>query len=140
MSSFRILRRPQPPTKKKVVELAISGLLGKFFLGRSWGAFTLPLPFLVIIFHWVKPGEDPHWYVRLHEFVHVAQDEANWCFLQSWLNYARAALKGVNFRTLLKSPSKTMMDSYRSNKYEMEAYAIEGEALSTGNIPDWVRE
>ncbi len=140
MSSIRVLHLKQPKTKKKVVELAIAGRLGRFFLGRHWGAFTLPLPFLVVILHWVEPGQDPKWYIRLHEMQHVAQDEKNWCFLQSWFNYTRAALKGIKLRALLKSPSKAMMESYLSNEYEMEAYELETKALSSGAIPDWARE
>jgi len=112
------LRLPQPSTRKKVVELAVSGPVGRWFARQGWGAFTLPLPFLCVIFYWSTPAPSP--YTRVHEFVHVAQDEASPFFLVFWAQYL-----GEHFR-----------HGYRGNPYEQDAFATENDARSNG-LPDW---
>jgi hypothetical protein len=47
---------------------------------------------VVVIFYWpALPELGP--YLRVHEFVHVAQDERNACFLISWIRYLAETLR-----------------------------------------------
>ena len=112
------LRLPQPPTRKQVVELVVGGPIGRWFARAGWGAFVLPLPFVCIIFYWNTSAPSP--FTRVHEFVHVAQDEANPFFFVFWVRYLAA-----HFRR-----------GYRGNPYEQAAYATEHDARSNG-LPDW---
>src|SRR5262245_48369312 len=115
------VRLAQPPTRKKVVELAVAGPIGRWFRRRGWAAFTLPLPFVVVIFYWSTPAPDP--YTRVHEFVHVEQDARSAFFLTMWIGYlAELARRG-----------------YRRNRYEIEAFRVEAQARADG-LPDWARE
>jgi len=111
----------QPSSHKKVVELVVSGPIGRWFVRRRWAAFTLPLPFVVLIFYWNTPAPSP--LTRVHEFVHVAQDGRSPFFLIFWFQYlAELARLG-----------------YRDNAYEKEAFAIEDDALDNG-LPGWARD
>jgi hypothetical protein len=113
------LRLPQPPTRKRVVELAVSNAFGRWMRRRGWLAFTLPLPFLVIVFYWTRDGdESPDGAVRVHEFVHVRQDQRLWFFPLRYL-WALARDGG-----------------YRRNRFEREAARIEAEARAQG-LPHW---
>jgi len=112
------LRLRQPPTRKRVIELAVRGPIGRWFARRNWSAFVLPLPFACLIFYWNTRTPDP--YTRVHEFVHVDQDEAHGCFLVFWLKYlVQHATRG-----------------YRGNRYEAAARAVEHEARVNG-LPEW---
>jgi hypothetical protein len=112
------LHLEQPPTRKPVVELAVAGPVGRWFLNRGWTAFTLPLPFVVLIFYWNTAAPSP--YTRVHEFVHVDQDERGRFFLKMWFGYlVELARRG-----------------YRRNRYEVEAYRVEALARTDG-LPDW---
>src|SRR6185369_11953242 len=112
------LRLRQPPVRKKVIELVVGGPVGRWFARRHWGAFTLPLPLAVVIFYWDTPAPSP--LTRVHEFVHVAQDEESPFFLVFWVKYlAQLARHG-----------------YRRNRYEKAAFAVERDAQANG-LPDW---
>jgi hypothetical protein len=114
------LRLQQPPTTRTVVELMVRGPIGRWFARRRWSGFTLPLPFVTVIFYWNTSAPSP--YTRVHEFVHVAQDEANGFFFLTWVKYlAELARHG-----------------YRGNRYEIAAYRLEDEARANG-LPDWAR-
>jgi hypothetical protein len=114
------LHLPQPPARKKVLELAVAGPVGRWFARRRWAAFTLPLPFVVVIFYWNTPAPNP--YTRVHEFVHVAQDEASPVFFVFWVKYlVELARRG-----------------YRGNEYERAAFAVEHAAFANG-LPEWAR-
>lgn len=142
MKSIKRVRKTQPATKKKVIELEIGGWLGRWFSGRNWGAFTWPLPFLVVILYWSTedaPDGDIGALHRVHEFVHVAQDERNFFFLQTWYKYFRSTWKHFAFtawRHGFVSFSNAMMDAYYANDYEAEAYAVTEEAAQNG-LPPW---
>jgi hypothetical protein len=112
------LRLPQPRTRKPVIELAVGGPVGRWFVRRRWAAFVLPLPFLCVIFYWNTPVPSP--LTRVHEFVHVAQDEASPFFLAMWVSYL-----AEHFR-----------HGYRGNCYEREARAVEADAEANG-LPTW---
>jgi hypothetical protein len=110
----------QPPARKKVLELAVGGPVGRWFARRRWAAFTLPLPFVVVIFYWNTPAPNP--YTRVHEFVHVAQDEASPVFFVFWVRYlVELARRG-----------------YRGNEYERAAFDVEHAAFANG-LPEWAR-
>jgi hypothetical protein len=110
----------QPRTRKTVIELAVGGPVGQWFARQGWGAFVLPLPFLCLVFYWNT--RDPSPFTRVHEFVHVAQDEADPFFLVFWVKYL-----AQHFR-----------HGYRGNRYEREAYAIEQDARVSG-LPEWAQ-
>lgn len=120
----RILRRPKPITKKKVIELKVAGPLGRWMVKRKWTGQTTPLPFIVLIFYWVNDLNDsvlPKW--RVHEYVHVSQDERNSFFLVSWVKYAIEMWK----------------NGYFNNKYEREAYQIQQSCTDRRDFPDWAK-
>lgn len=145
MKSIKRLLKSQPPTKKKVVELVVGGRVGRWFSNHGWGAFTLPLPFLVLIFYWSNKTPvydfDVEPLCRVHEFVHVAQDERNLCFAVSWWDYYRSMWKHFAFtawRYGHVSLSHALMDAYYANDYEAEAYAVEAAAEQNG-LPAWAK-
>jgi len=112
------LRLRQPPTRKTVVELAVGGRVGRWFARRNWAAFVLPLPFACLIFYWNTTAPDP--YTRVHEFVHVEQDEEHAFFLVFWLKYL----------------AEHLARGYRGNRFERAARAVEHDARVSG-LPDW---
>ncbi len=114
------LRLPQPPARKKVIELAVGGPVGRWFARRNWAAFVLPLPFACVIFYWNAPAPDP--YTRVHEFVHVQQDEEQPFFVVFWVKYL----------------AEHVARGYRGNRYEFAARAVEHDARVNG-LPDWAR-
>jgi hypothetical protein len=118
----------KPKTKKRVIELSCDGWLARKLLKNRWGATTIPLPFIVLILYWSNNSSSvhPHPKVRIHEFVHVAQDERNLCFLVSWWKYF---FELFHERYLHGS----WMQAYKYNKFEIEAYNVQG--LDTS--PDW---
>lgn len=75
------------------------------------------MPFWVLICYWaLDAAEDSRPYIRVHEFVHVAQDERNFCFLVTWAKYLWEFVR----------------HGYKKNRYETEAYATLGKPL-----PGW---
>ena len=112
------LRLRQPRTRKPVIELAVGGFVGRWFARRGWGAFTLPMPFVCFIFYWATPAP-PSPLTRVHEFAHVAQDEADPLFVVKYL-------------------ACHLRHGYRRNPYEQQARAAEAHARDNG-LPDWAR-
>jgi hypothetical protein len=115
------LRLRQPATRKLVVELAVWNAFGRWMHRSGWRAFTLPLPFLVIVFYWMPEPGRPDPYVRVHEFVHVRQDQRLFLFP---LRYLWALVTD---------------GGYRTNRFEREAYRIDAEARREG-LPAWAAE
>jgi hypothetical protein len=129
-----LLRLRQPRTRKRVYEIAACGPIGRWLQRHRWGAFTLPLPFAVIVFYWnVNP---PSPFVRTHEFVHVGQDEASPFFLVFWVRYLAASLRHLSLGELLRNPGRALMAAYRANRFEIEAYRVEADARTNG-LPGW---
>jgi hypothetical protein len=121
MRGIRKLALARPATRKRVWELGVSNGFGRWMRRRGWMGFTLPLPGVVIVFYWladVDEGPDP--YVRVHEFVHVRQDQR---FLLFPFRYLLALLTD---------------GGYRRNRFEVEAARIEAAARREG-LPDWAR-
>ncbi len=115
---MKVLRLPQPTTRKRVVEIVWEGRFARWMARSGWGAFTLPLPFVVVISYWL--AAPPR--VRVHEFVHVDQDQRCAFFFVFWLKYL----------------TELLLHSYRDNKYEIEACAVEAATKKSG-LPDWAR-
>jgi len=111
----------QPSTRKTVIELAVGGPVGRWFARNGWGAFVLPLPFVCIVFYWNT--RDPSPFTRVHEFVHVAQDEACPFFLVFWAQYL----------------AQHVRHGYRGNRYERDAYETEQDARVNG-LPEWAQD
>ena len=84
------------------------------------GRLRAPAALLCIVFYWNTPEPSP--FTRVHEFIHVAQDEANPFFLVFWVKYL-----AQHFR-----------HGYRGNRYEREAYETERDARANG-LPEWAR-
>ena len=105
------LRLAQPTTRKRVSRSS-EGRFARWMARNGWGAFTLPLPFVVVISYWL--AAPPR--VRVHEFVHVDQDQRCAFFLVFWLEYLAELTRG-----------------YRRNKYEIEAYAVEDATKKTAS-------
>jgi hypothetical protein len=103
---------------------------------HRWGAFTLPLPFAVLVFYWNTNPPSP--FVRTHEFVHVFQDEASPFFLVFWVSYLAASLRHLSLGALLRNPGRALMAAYRANRFEIEAYRVEADARANG-LPLWAR-
>jgi hypothetical protein len=118
LSVVKRLRLPQPATRKRVVEIVWEGPFARWMAGMGWGAFTLPLPFVVVISYWLKAPPR----VRVHEFVHVQQDERCALFLVFWIKYL----------------AELVRHSYRDSKYEIEACAVEAATKESG-LPHWAR-
>jgi hypothetical protein len=133
-----VLHKKQPPgTKKKVVELLFQGRLANWLTVRNgliWLGITLPLPFLVVIFYFLAPGVAMDPVGRVHEHVHVAQDQANAFFLVTWVKYLSESLKQL-------WKHKSLSGAYRNNKYEVAAYAVQDRIYSGQDpLPDWAAE
>jgi len=97
----------------------VSNAFGRWMRRRGWLAFTLPLPLVVIVFYWLKSADErPDPLVRVHEFVHVRQDQRLILFP---LRYLLALLTD---------------GGYHRNRFEVEARRIEAEARAVGP-PAW---
>lgn len=119
MLGVRRLRLPRPPTRKVVLELAVWNFFGRWMRRQGWLGFTLPLPLLVIVFYWMEDErQSPDPFVRVHEFVHVRQDQRLFLFPIRYL-WALGADRG-----------------YRHNRFEVEARRIEAAARQEG-LPAW---
>ena len=115
------LSLPRPPTRKAVVELAVWNVFGRWMRRQGWLGFTMPLPGLVIVFYWMEEaGEEPDPFVRVHEFVHVRQDQ-------------RLLFFPVRYLLALVTDR-----GYRHNRFEVEARRIEAAARAEG-LPEWAR-
>ena len=99
---------------QEVIQLAVGGLVGRWFARRDWAAFVLPLPFACLIFYWNTQAPEP--FTRVHEFVHVEQDEAHPLFIVFWAKYL----------------AEHLARGYRGNRYEQAARAVEDDARGTG--------
>lgn len=120
----RVLALPKPYTKKKVIELKVAGPIGRWFVRHKWAGQTTPLPFIVFIFYWVNDlNETVQPRYRIHEFIHVEQDERNLFFLITWFNYIIELWK----------------KGYLNNKYEREAYQIQQSWTDRRDLPDWAK-
>ena len=106
------LRLRQPPTRKKVIELAVRGPVGRWFARRNWAAFVLPLPFACLIFYWNTDAPDP--FTRVHEFVHVEQDAEHPLWIVFWSSTwpsTSPAATGATRTSGTPAPSSTMRAS-----------------------------
>jgi hypothetical protein len=138
MKSIKRIRKTQPATKKKVIELEIGGWLGRKLNAHNWGAFTWPFAFIVLILYWSTedaPDGDVNAFERVHEFTHVAQDEKNLFFLVTWVKYFWSSAHHLYWRGW-GHISEMLMDAYYANDMEVEAYAVEHEAEENG-LPPW---
>jgi hypothetical protein len=121
MGGVRNLALPRPPTRKMVLELGVSNAFGRWMRRQGWLGFTLPLPALTIVFYWLRSADErPDPFVRVHEFVHVRQDQ-------------RLAFFPVRYLLALLTDG-----GYRRNRFELEAYRIETAARQEG-LPDWAK-
>jgi hypothetical protein len=136
------VRKNQPPHKSRVIELEIGGPVGRFMWNHGWGAMTIPWPFFSTIWYWTldaQPTGDVDPFVRVHEWVHIAQDDSNLFFGVSWVKYAWQSIVHFPFRDLFKiGVTQASMEAYFGNKYEAAAYAVEDLAEQNG-LPDWAK-
>jgi hypothetical protein len=142
MMSIKRLRYTQPPgLTKKVIEVAVTGgWLGNYMQGHNWAGTTIPLPGFILMLFW-QPNNQYMPYYRVHEFEHVAQDEAaRWWFI-ALVKYSWQMVKNFAYKKLLKrqeSISTAMFNDYMANKFEIEAYAVEDAAFKNG-LPEWAK-
>ena|SRR5688572_3077845 len=121
MLGCRRLPLARPPTRKAVVELGVWNAFGRWMRRQGWLAFTLPLPGLVIIFYWLEDAaEPPDPFVRVHEFVHVRQDQ-------------RLPFFPVRYLWALLTDG-----GYQGSRFEREARRIEAAARAEG-LPPWAK-
>ena len=121
MLGCRRLILPRPSTRKTVLEVGVSNAFGRWMRRQGWLAFTLPLPAVVIVFYWLQDADEPpDPFVRVHEFVHVRQDQRLWFFP---LRYLWALLAD---------------GGYRHSRFEVEARRIEAAARVEGP-PPWAK-
>jgi hypothetical protein len=115
------LRLPQPATRKRVIEIVWQGRFARWMARQGWGAFTLPLPFVVVVSYWLTAPPR----VRIHEFVHVEQDGRCAFFLVFWIRYLVELAR----------------HSYAGSRFEIEARAVERAATRAGDghLPTWAR-
>jgi hypothetical protein len=119
MGGIRKLALARPPTRKVVWEVGVSNVFGRWMRRRGWAGFTLPLPGVVLVFYWLLVGDErPDPFVRVHEFVHVRQDQ-------------RFFLFPVRYLVALLTDG-----GYGGNRFEIEASQIEAAARREG-LPAW---
>jgi hypothetical protein len=142
MKSVARIHENQPAAKKKVIELEIGGWLGRLLQKHNWGAFTLPFPFFVLILYWSMedaPDGEVNPLIRVHEFVHVQQDEGNLFFLVTWVKYLYESVRRISWKSIRANGlSKAVLEAYYANGYEAEAYLVEDLAEKNG-LPDWAK-
>jgi hypothetical protein len=107
------LKLPQPSTTKPVIELVAQGFIGRWMQRHGWGAFTLPIPFVTLIFYWNTPVPSPG--TRVHEFVHAYQNDHT-LFIKGWVLYL----------------VQLIAHGYRDNSFEREAYYVEAVGARDG--------
>lgn len=130
---MHLLHLTQPSTKKRVFEVACTGFIARAFTKRNWAASTLPFPWCVFILYWLAPNTTPDPAVRVHEYVHVQQDQDNACFIVSWVRYGYEAVKE-------RLHTSSWFAAYQQNRYEVQAYKVEDDVLSGATPwPTWAR-
>jgi hypothetical protein len=136
------LRKTQPPHNGKVFELHVGGWLGKYMWTHNWGGQTIPFPFFTLMVFWTmqpQPDGNVDPLTRVHEWVHVHQNNVNRFFFVSWIRYSWDDWKHFSFKTWrAKGFSAACMEAYWANKFEKEAYAVEDLARANG-LPDWAK-
>jgi hypothetical protein len=121
MLGVRPFQLAQPVAANRVIELGVWNRFGRWMRRRGWLAFTLPLPFLTVVFYWLRDADEtPDPFVRVHEFVHVRQNQRLSWFPLRYL-WALIADRG-----------------YRRSRFEVEAFRIEAAARAEG-LPAWAR-
>jgi hypothetical protein len=141
----RFIKTQPPGLTKKVVEVTMNGLLGKWMTNLNWAGTTIPLPGFVLMMFWLGPKLPVvNGYVRLHEFVHVQQDEDNGWWFISWAKYlwemvVEAKSHGTWSMLLPWNWYALYGAGYWNNKFEKAAYAIEYAAEDAGTLPDWAK-
>jgi hypothetical protein len=141
MKFLKRVHETQPETRKRVFEFEVGGWFGRFMNRHNWGAFTLPIPFCILILYWnsesVVDGE-VNAYARVHEFTHVHQQEG-WIFLWGWFKYLWESYRHLSWKSIRANGlGAALMESYRANAYEKEAYLVEELAEKNG-LPDWAK-
>lgn len=141
MKSIKRVHKTQPESKKKVIEAEVGGWFGRFMDRHNWGAFTLPLPFCILILYWsteVAPDGDVNALARVHEFTHVKQMEGMFFFV-GWVKYLWESYSHLTWKSIREDGiGEALLKSYRANSYEKEAYMVEDLADSNG-LPDWAK-
>jgi hypothetical protein len=103
---------------------------------------TVPWPFITTIFYWSvdsQPDGAVNQFIRVHEFVHVKQNEPDLFFGVSWVRYAWASICHFSFKTWRTDGfSAACLEAYRANEFEVAAYAVEDLAEKNG-LPDWAK-
>jgi hypothetical protein len=136
------LHKTQPPeNKRKVIELKIGGRIGRWMRNANWGAMTIPWSFFTTIWYWETADEpddsDVNPLIRVHEFVHVAQNEHDLFFGVSWVRYMWESVRHFSFKQWRAEGFRAaMMAAYHANRFELEAYEIGADAAEYG-VPDW---
>jgi hypothetical protein len=139
MKSIKCVRKTQPESKKKVIELEVGGWLGRFMNRHNWGALTVPFPFFMLICYWSSesaPDGDVNPLLRVHEFTHVKQQDGMF-FLVGWVKYLWESLRHLSWKEIRAIGfSAALLEAYHANAYEKEAYLVEDLAEKNG-LPDW---
>jgi hypothetical protein len=138
------LHLPQPPHRSRVIEFAVGGWFGRRMHRAGWGALTIPFPFVQVIAYWMAAGQTtPRPGLRVHEWVHVAQNERDLFWLMSWVRYLWQLGRVLRWRNLPRRPKTAMLEAYREHPAEVAAYAVQEAAESPGEgrgLPEWARE
>jgi hypothetical protein len=138
---FKRLRLRQPRTRGRVVEVAVGGWLGRRMQRADWGAVTVPFPFVTLIAYWQgsDDGSPPAPSLRVHEFHHVAQNDRDAFWAASWARYVFGLARALCWRCFIRRPYLALLAAYADHPAEVEAYAVEAQAIRDG-LPTWVTE
>ncbi len=141
MKSIKRVRHTQPESKKKVFEYEIGGWFGSFMNRHNWGAFTLPLPFCLVILYWSSedaPDGEVNGLIRVHEFTPVKQQE-DMIFIVGWAKYLWESFHHLSWKSIRQDGiGAALLKAYSANSYEKEAYLVEDLAEKNG-LPDWAK-
>jgi hypothetical protein len=103
---------------------------------------TIPWPFVTTIWYWNtddEPDGEVNPYIRVHEFVHVAQNDKNLFFGVSWVKYLWESVRHISWTSIKRNGLvKACLEAYYDNEYEREAYLIEQKAEET-DLPEWAK-
>lgn len=142
MKSIKRIRKATPPHTARVIELEIGGKFGKFAWNSGWGGTTIPFPFVTLMMFWTvqpQPDGNPDPLIRVHEWTHVKQNEANRFWFVSWVRYLWQDIIHIKWSTVRsKGIYAAYLEAYYANKYEAEAYVVEDLARENG-LPDWAK-